>query len=283
MTRLFRNLDEEALHKLQQTIKWIVYALLIVNFIFYIIEDTRRASFTLHAGSTLLDWTGAFATSIDLAAWFILLAMFEIETYVLEDEDLQRPIGKVLHGVRMICILMIAHTIYAFSIYVADLRPTIAVEHINNACDLVPEEVSFVYNLEYTDITADNCSEFADVDTFYRVGNDPVVSDRAGLELERNLGMADLVEAVAWILVLVAIEMTVRLQGRGITEGTVFTVAATTKLLLYALLIGIGIYWASLSHWLYLWDELLWIGGFAAIEMNLSEWREEISERAQAT
>jgi hypothetical protein len=33
---------------------------------------------------------------------------------------------------------------------------------------------------------------------------------------------------------------------------------------------------------LYLWDELLWIGGFAAIEMNVSEWREEIIERGEA-
>ncbi len=281
--RFFSDLDDEALHKLQQSIKWIIYALLIVNFVFYIVEDIRRASFTLHAESTLLQWTSAFATSIDLTAWFILLAMYEIETYMLEDEDLQGSTGKILHGVRLICILMIAHTIYAFSVIVSDLRPTIALEDINNACDLVPEEVSFVYNLEYTDITADNCSTFAHVDTFYRVGNDPVVSDRDGLQLERDLGLADLVEAITWILVLVAIELTVRLQSRGITTGTFFSVANTTKLLLYSLLIGLGIYWASLSHWLYLWDELLWIGGFAAIEMNLSDWREEIAERAHTT
>ena len=42
------------------------------------------------------------------------------------------------------------------------------------------------------------------------------------------------------------------------------------------MLIGIAIYWATLSHWLYVWDEFLWIAGFAAIEMNLSEWRNEL-------
>jgi hypothetical protein len=47
-------------------------------------------------------------------------------------------------------------------------------------------------------------------------------------------------------------------------------------MVLYSSLIGLGIYWASLGHWLYLWDELVWIGGFAAIEMNVSQWRDEL-------
>ncbi len=29
----------------------------------------------------------------------------------------------------------------------------------------------------------------------------------------------------------------------------------------------------------YLWDELVWIGGFAAIEMNVSQWRDELLGR----
>ena len=56
------------------------------------------------------------------------------------------------------------------------------------------------------------------------------------------------------------------------------TLARRSQLVLYLSLIAIGIYWASLSHWFYLWDELVWIGGFAAIDMNLSEWRDEIVE-----
>jgi hypothetical protein len=58
-------IDETKLHKIQQTVKWTVYTLLIINFVFYIFEDWSRALHTLDAGSTLLDWTGEFATSID--------------------------------------------------------------------------------------------------------------------------------------------------------------------------------------------------------------------------
>jgi hypothetical protein len=37
-------------------------------------------------------------------------------------------------------------------------------------------------------------------------------------------------------------------------------------------------YWAWNAHWVYTWDQTLWIVGFWAIERNLSEWCEEIRE-----
>lgn len=86
-------------HKLQQIVKWSVYTLLIINFVFYILEDWDRAIHTLREGSTLLDWTSEFATSIDEGAWFLLLFMFELETYVLSDEKLK---GRVGHAVRVV-------------------------------------------------------------------------------------------------------------------------------------------------------------------------------------
>ena len=49
-----------------------------------------------------------------------------------------------------------------------------------------------------------------------------------------------------------------------------------SKMFLYAILIALGVYWAYLSHWLYFWDELVWILGFSAIEMNINEWRDEL-------
>lgn len=76
------------MHKIQQSIKWTVYTLLIVNFVFYIMEDWDRAMHTLNEGSTLLEWTSEFANSIDETAWFLLLFMFELETYTLSDKVL---------------------------------------------------------------------------------------------------------------------------------------------------------------------------------------------------
>jgi hypothetical protein len=267
---------DSRMHKIQQAIKWTVYTLLIINFVYYIFEDWNRAMHTLHAGSTFLDWTSEFATSIDESAWFLLLAMFEIETYVIDDEDWTGRLARTVRGIRLLCYVLIAHTVYAFVITLIDLQPTVVVEDVSNLCDMTGADVSYVYNLEYTEVNAQTCGELSDESQFYWLADDPLVSDMAGLDLERDLAWVDLFEAVTWVLILLAIEAVVRLQGRGVTGGKLMSTANGASIFLYLALIAFGIYWATLSHWLYLWDELVWIGGFAAIEMNLSEWRNEL-------
>ena len=264
------------LHRIQQGVKWTVYTLLLVNFGFYIVEDSVRAAHTLTAESTFLDWTSEFATTIDESAWFILLFMFELETYALSDEALKGWVARLLHGARLVCFVMIAHTIYAYVDSVVNLQATQPVEEASNLCDLAGQDLSFVYNLEYTAVTRNTCNGLSSASAFYRVGKDPVVTDMAGLSLERALSWADLYEGTAWLLALLAIETVLRLQERGVTGGTLMRTVNWGKNLLYASILGVGVYWASLAHWLYLWDEILWIGGFMAIDMNLSEWRQEM-------
>ncbi len=264
------------MHKIQQTIKWTVYALLIVNFVFYVFEDWGRALHTLHGASTLLDWTGEFATSIDEIGWFLLLFMFELETYVIDDKNWTGWLAHTVRGVRVLCYVLIAHTVYAFTIVVIGLQPTAPVEAVVDLCDMVGADVSYVYNLEYTDVDEQTCGGLSDELQFFWLADDPVVSDMAGLSLERDLAWVDLAEVVMWLLILLAIEVIVRMQSHGVTGGTLISTLNALKFALYASLIGLGIYWASLGHWLYLWDELVWIGGFAAIEMNVSQWRDEL-------
>jgi hypothetical protein len=277
------SFSEAKLHKLQQAVKWIVYSLLIINWGFYILEDWNRAVHTLNTGSTFLDWAREFATSIDESAWFVLLFMFELETYVLEGEDLKGWVTKTVHGVRVACFLMIMHTVYAFAITVIDFQPTVVVENVSNLCEMTNDEVSFVYNLEYTEITEQTCSNLSRESQFYRVGDDPVVSTIAGLNLERDLAWADLVEVVTWLLIILAIEIVVRLQEHGVTSGLPISVANKLKVFFYLILFALAGYWASLSHWLYTWDTFVWIAGFAAIEMNISDWRDELLEEQHET
>jgi len=274
---------DSKVHKIQQAIKWTVYTLLIINFVFYIVEDWNRAVHTLDAGSTFLDWTGEFATSIDESAWFLLLFMFELETYVVEDEDWTGWVSHIVRGVRLFCYVMIAHTVYAFAVTVINLQPTVAVENVSNLCEMVNADVSYVYNLEYTEVSEQSCGELSNESRFYWLAGDPIVSDMAGLSLERDLAWVDLIEAVVWLLIVLAIETVVRLQAKGVTGGAIISKANALQSFLYLLLIAIGIYWATLSHWLYLWDELVWIGGFAAIEMNVSEWRGELLGKQETT
>jgi hypothetical protein len=257
--------------------------LLIINFVFYIFEDWNRAIHTLHAGSTFLDWTGEFATSIDESAWFLLLIMFELETYVVDDDDWTGWIAHTVRGIRLVSYVLIAHTVYAFIIVIINLQPTVAVENVSNLCDMAGADVSYVFNLEYTEVNEQTCSALSDESQFYWLAEEPIVSDMAGLRLERDLAWVDLVEALVWLLILLTIEVVVRLQGRGITGGPLISTTNAISIFLYLSLIAFGIYWATLSHWLYLWDELVWIGGFAAIEMNLSEWRGELHSEQEST
>ena len=278
LTKISTRLD---LHKAQQAIKWLVYALLIVNWGHYIAEDWNRATHTLGPASSIFDWAREFATSIDESAWFVLLFMYELETYVLDDKDWKGWVARTVHTVRLICILMILHTVYAFAITVGQYQPTVPVEGVSDVCQMAGDDISFVYNLEYTAITEQSCESLSDESRFYWIGADPIVSTIDGLNLERDLAWGDLVEAVAWLLIIIAIELVVRFQERDITGGTAISVANKIKALLYLLLFALAAWWAYLSHWLYTWDTFLWIAGFAAIEMNINEWRGEILEETE--
>ena len=58
-----------------QRLKWIVYALLFLDFILYLYEDAEAAQYVLGDAPGLLDYGAAYVTSIDLAAWFTLILM----------------------------------------------------------------------------------------------------------------------------------------------------------------------------------------------------------------
>ncbi len=270
-----RGLD---LHKIQQIVKWTVYSLLVLNFTFYIYEDVDRVIHTLTGDSPLIKWASEFATTIDTLAWFILLFMFELETYLVEDEDWNKWTTRFVHTARVVCYLMIAHTVFAFWNGVADYSKTIPVEGVTELCQLVDRDMSYVYNLEYTEINEQTCGQLSDAKQFYQLGNNPLVTSYAGLKLERHLVWSDLVEVLVWLIIIFAMEVVVRLQNLGITGGTLRRAASSAKLAGYTILFGLALYWASLSHWLYTWDTFLWIGGFAAIEMNVSNWRDELRD-----
>jgi hypothetical protein len=46
----------------------------------------------------------------------------------------------------------------------------------------------------------------------------------------------------------------------------------------YGVLIIDGLFWLATGHYLYAFDQALWIGGFWAIEWNLKQWRTAIED-----
>lgn len=260
----------------RQVLKWTVYSLLLVNWGYYFFEELMIASHTLREGGSFLDWTREFATTIDEFAWFGLLFMFEIETYVLPDDAYeQRPwLPWALHGFRLVCYLFLAHTVYARVTDLVDYRAVERAAGVTDLCQVADREISFGENYRYEIVTADNCRALSSDAEFWFT--DPtVITDRAGHQLEGRLRWIDLQDAIVWLLVIWSIELAVWCQNRGITGGMVMTASHAAKVF-YLVLLGHAAWWAWLGHWVYAWDQFLWIAGFWAIENNLSEWREHL-------
>lgn len=262
----------------KQILKVAVYGLLLVNFVQYVSNDITVASHTFHDGWQWHDWTAAFATTLDEAAWFLLLFLFELETYLLSDSTFTPARVRLMHGLRLVCILLIGHAVVAYGNYLLELGRSLELA-ATDLCELAGRELSFARNLEYRDITAETCASLLATTPLYQFDQGQLVTDAAGLRVEWELAWADFLEVVFWVVILFFIELMVRLQERGITSGAVLHTARIAKAVFYGFLWLIAAYWAYRGHWMFAWDETLWILGFIAIDMNLSEWRDEIDEQ----
>ena len=266
--------------EVRQTVKWLVYTLVIINFGFYIRNDLVIAGHTLYSGSSLLEISRAFATTIDESAWIILLLLFELETYLLSDDPLSRAKTLLMQGIRLVCYISLAHTLYAYGVYLAEIYAAVPVEGVTNLCQLIGKDLSYASNLVYSEINSSNCASLSSANQFFYV--DPptffIVEDAAGLAIEKQLAWIDIFEAIIWLLILLSIEVAVWLQDRNIGQGLIFKTLSITKWCLYSLLWAAAGYWIYRGHYMFAWDEFVWIAGFVAIEMNIVEWRNEIND-----
>ena len=261
-----------------QLIKLVVYSLLLINFAFYIRDDWVTAGHTLYDGSTWLDWTRAFAVTIDESAWILLLLLFEIETYLLSDNTLSRWQSTLMLAIRIVCYISLGHTLYAYSVYVIELQNAVLIPETHSLCELVDKQISYTYNLVYTAVSAENCSALSSANQYYYI--DPItnfiVQDKAGLNIELQLAWVDLIEAIVWLVILATIEVSLWLQDRNIGSGAIFKLLGTIKFFLYSMLWVAITLWIYHGHWMFAWDEFIWIAGFIAIELNMMEWRKDI-------
>jgi hypothetical protein len=264
-----------------QVIKWTVYILLLLNFGYYFFEELYISSHTLRQGGTLMQWAEEFATSIDELGWFGLLFMFELETYALSDRTLNRKsVTWTIHGVRLLCYIMLAHTVLARVTTVNGFLDVERAPGISSLCEVADQDISFGVNYRYTIIDSTNCAQLSQDNTFYFL-EPSVITDSGGHALEKKHVLVDLSDAVTWLLVVWAIELAVWLQNRNITGGGLMLATHAAKVFYGVLFVHAG-FWAWTGHWVYAWDQTLWIVGFWAIEKNLSDWRDEIREEDTA-
>ena len=263
------------LAKHQQTIKWLVYALLLVNFGMYIIEDIGKFQRALSQGQSLLAATTRLATSLDLVGWFALLAIFEIESYWLRHSS-SPAVSRALHILRLGCLALIANTFFIYFREMMQIGEAVTVGSQQGLCDLNFETSYFLFNQTYSAITAANCAALTESLPIIQLAEFGTYSNTEGLAIASLQAWASLIESGVWIIYATALTAIVVLRQRAHSMTSLEPLLALACRVCIAAILCCAASWAYHGHYLYTWDSCLWIAGFTIIEANLSQWRKAL-------
>ena len=266
----------------QQKLKWIIYTLLILNFGYYLFDDWRAAQSTLLPGATLLEITSAYATTFDELGWFFIIFLLEIETYWIEDDASLGPLYWLMQVVRVLCYVVVSHTLYAFIVTVIDLGNATILADVGSLCTLVGEDLYFVQNLLYELVEAGNCATLSAGGDIYRFVGEPVVSDPPGYRMAVSHAWVDVIEIAGWLSISLLLTFVMVLQNKGVFASRWIRTAERLQHVVYVIIAGTAFYWSFYGYYVYTWDILLWIGGFAVIDANLAEWRHDLQDESEA-
>ncbi len=254
-------------------VKYLTYLALLFNVYFFLQEELGSLEHTFSGSVSIAEYVQVFAATIDTAAWVVLLLLFELETSILEDENLTGWTKGTIHGVRLLCGLAI---VWAFLGYCAELTTLYDTQYMDGflGCAAVGEDWSLLVRLdEYAALGAQNCAAVAE--GAYRISDFQIVADGDTLRATRYLAWADVINAAAWILVVILLEVEVRLQLRGQLTDTIVGGTRYLKYLLYSTLFIAAVYWGFEGRFLDFWDACLWLFAFIFIELNVFDWQQE--------
>ena len=96
--------------------------MLALNIYWFWNEEFLAAIVQFPGGVSLSNLIDGYAATIDTAAWVVLLLMFELETYVLEDHHYSPVVTWTLHGVRTLCYTFIVYAFYGYIVNLTFLK-----------------------------------------------------------------------------------------------------------------------------------------------------------------
>jgi hypothetical protein len=260
--------------RLYTLFKYAVYLALLFNFWLFLQEDVLGADVWADQQASWRDLAEAFAQTIDSLAWVCLLLLFELETSFLDDAALaRRRVRWSLHGLRGFCALVIIGSVIG---YTGKLQSYLgATPFDGEPCALAGQSdwSLLVGHDEWEPLDTVNCATAGAAPSVLHdaqvLAPAEVLGDAVGL------AWVDVVNAVAWMLVVVLLEFDVRMQLRHALRGWVMRASAAAKIATYAVLMGAAVYWGVEGDFLDFWDAFLWLVAFVFIEMNLFQWQRE--------
>jgi hypothetical protein len=268
-------------YTLYQLFKYTLYVFLSMNVYWFFVEEFAANKLLYPDGVTLADIMDAYVATVDTLAWVILLLMFELETYVLEDRHFTRPVTWSLHSLRALCYVFIVYSFWGYIGNLLSVSNVSAFAGVTDLCALVSDSWSYSHDFEeYTLLTAQNCGIFSTANSFLVFADARAVVDSVGHAAIVRLAWVDVINAGVWLLVVLVLELDVFLQERNRYEGLLLRASTVSKFVLYSILFLAAVYWGIYGDFVDFWDAFLWLLAFFFIEMNVVEWRREEQEAA---
>ena len=252
-----------------------------MNVYWFFAEEFAAARLQFPNGVSLRDMIEAYAATIDTAAWVVLLLMFELETYVLDDQQFTKTVTWSLHGLRAICYAFIIYAFFGYIMNLAFIQATAPLADIADLCGLVTDQWAYAVDIdEYEVITGANCDSFSSAHSFVRFDGMRAVVDAGGHAAILGLAWIDVINSGVWLLVVIVLEFDVWLQEHNRYEGLAFRISYACKVVLYSALLYAAVYWGIKGDFVDFWDAFLWLVAFVFIELNVFEWHQESLEKS---
>ncbi len=260
-----------------QIFKYLIYGLLAFDVYLFFVEEFSATSFRFAKGLNFSEIIVAYSGTIDTAAWVILLIVFELETYVIDDDKLKGGLKWFLNILSFLSYIVIVYSFYAYNQKLFWTYDFQQVSNTNDLCNYLGQ--SWLEELDhFVKITTDNCSTLATSPELWAIPDQNIVADINSLTLTKRLALTDVLNSAAWLLVVIVLEIDVWLQLKHKLKGGLYLANKIVKFFAYILLFLAAIYWGYTGQFLDFWDAFLWIVAFLFIEMNLFKWHEETEE-----
>lgn len=256
-----------------QVFKYGVYAAVFTNVFLFLQKEVASSAHRFADGFSWTNFLEAYTSTIDTAAWAVLLLLFELETYIISEEKMKGSLQWLFRIIRGLCYAVV---VSSFIGYCNNYGWLMSFESINiqSLCEVVGQ--SWMVELdEFKKIAASDCGALAKGEEFFKYSSKNIYTDNHFLNETFWLARVDILNSLAWILVVVVLEIDVFLQYKNKFSGRAFTISKYIKNVLYLTLLGAAIYWGIFGDFLEFWDAFLWIVAFFFIELNLIEWKNE--------
>ncbi len=266
--------------RLFTAIKYLVYGLLAWDGYMFFLDESLASDVKFSSTLTLPEIIEVYSATIDTTFWILLVILLELETYVIEDDILKRPLVKWgMISLRTICYLMIVYALYGYIVktgFQMDMAPLA----IANACDLVNQNFSILLAVEdYLPLTTENCQTLAG-EELYQLNGHNIIAPQDDLIYARNVAWIDIFNASTWLGVVAILEIDVWYQLKGGLKGHLLRVSNILKGIFYTILFGCAVAWGITGVLLDFVDAVVWLFAFFFIEMNLFQWQQETEQEA---